>query len=154
MKRCPKCKTKKSRSEFWARKSRQDGLQAWCQSCSARGKNRAYRKNPQHYKDRVTTARHAVRTKLLEYLLDHPCKKCGEDDPIVLDFDHVNRASKEVAISNMIRGGFAWERILAEIKKCQVLCANCHRRKTARESNSFKWRSKHCGDVPVLQTGE
>jgi hypothetical protein len=54
---------------------------------------------------------------------------------MVLEFDHV-RGVKVRNISEMVRGKFSWRRILEEIEKCEVRCANCHRRKTARD---FKW---------------
>ncbi len=73
-----------------------------------------------------------------EYLESHPCITCGETDPIVLDFDHRDSSTKIKAISHMM--AFAGtDTIKAEIAKCDVRCANCHRRKTAIELN---WYSK------------
>ena len=53
-------------------------------------------------------------------------------DPVVLQFDHVI-GQKRMAISTMLSSGLAIATIRNEIKKCEVRCANCHLRKTARE---------------------
>lgn len=55
---------------------------------------------------------------------------CGEADPIVLEFDHV-RGEKADNISRMVHGTRSIAAIQAEIDKCEVVCANCHRRRTA-----------------------
>lgn len=69
---------------------------------------------------------------VLEYLTEHTCVDCGIDDPIVLEFDHV-RGDKITSISNMVNNCCAYEKILNEIKKCDVRCANCHRIKTTKQ---------------------
>ena len=69
------------------------------------------------------------REKVWSYLEEHPCETCGESDPIVLEFDHIDQASKEYNVSEMSTLG--WDKIHKEILKCRVLCANCHRRHTA-----------------------
>ena len=66
------------------------------------------------------------------YLRDHPCVDCEERDPVVLEFDHV-RGEKNHTITRMFRYAYAWQTIRTELEKCDVRCANCHRRKTARE---------------------
>lgn len=72
------------------------------------------------------------RLKLAEYLTTHACVDCGEDDPIVLEFDHV-RGVKKFEISRAVNGSTrSWKSISAEIDKCEVRCANCHRRATRR----------------------
>jgi len=83
-------------------------------------------------------AKHAKRARreakkfIREYLELHPCVDCGEADPIVLDFDHV-RGEKTDSICNMTRRGrYGIPKILAEIAKCEVRCANCHRRVTEK----------------------
>jgi len=53
---------------------------------------------------------------------------------VVLELDHVY-GEKEFNIGSMV-SMFSWTRILKELEKCVVRCANCHRRKTARD---FKW---------------
>jgi hypothetical protein len=53
------------------------------------------------------------------------CEKCGIADYRVLDFHHNN--NKRFDIANAAGGGFSKESTLTEIKKCNVLCANCHR---------------------------
>lgn len=70
-----------------------------------------------------------------EYLGQHPCVDCGEPDPVVLQFDHLR--DKRMDVSHMLRGGFSWATIHAEIEKCNIRCANCHRRKTARERETL-----------------
>lgn len=83
--------------------------------------------------------RERIYRKVAEYLSIHPCVDCGEDDVLVLEFDHV-RGKKLGEIVNMIHRGSSWEDILAEIEKCDVRCANDHRRKTAQRGNHFKFR--------------
>lgn len=58
---------------------------------------------------------------------------CGEKDPVVLEFDHIDPAAKSFEIGNMTRIGWGLERLLAEAEKCDVVCANCHRRRTAKQ---------------------
>lgn len=55
------------------------------------------------------------------------CVRCDEDDPACLDFHHVE-GNKEMSVSSMISHGYSKERLLDEIEKCEILCANCHRK--------------------------
>lgn len=78
-----------------------------------------------------------IRQKLFEYLSDKKCIDCGETDPIVLDFDHIDKNTKFKSVSQMLCGHYCWERILEEIQKCEIRCANCHRRRTYKQFNCF-----------------
>lgn len=102
-----------------------------------------YRRNPERHKKDVDTnrKRYAARNRgiLLEYLRGHPCVDCGEDDVLVLEFDHV-RGVKDRGLFLMARDGANEEALRAEILKCAVRCVNCHMRKTAKHSGS--WRSR------------
>lgn len=83
---------------------------------------------------RITSV--GARRRRWEYLLAHPCVDCGEEDPVVLEFDH--RAGKRAAIVDLMRSHASWEDVLAEIQKCDVRCANCHRRRTARARGHYR----------------
>ena len=73
------------------------------------------------------------------YLLEHPCVDCGENDIRVLEFDHRNPAEKTAAISRMVADRFSVDRIKVEVEKCDVRCANCHRRRSKDEGHgSFR----------------
>ena len=56
------------------------------------------------------------------------CSRCDEDDPVCLDFHHLDGAEKKMSVGKMIAFGYGKDRIEAEIEKCIVLCANCHRK--------------------------
>ena len=71
-----------------------------------------------------------IRKKILDFLSTKACIDCGETDPVVLDFDHVNPRKKFKSVSKMLSGHYSWNSVLEEIEKCQVRCANCHRRRT------------------------
>jgi 5-methylcytosine-specific restriction endonuclease McrA len=69
-----------------------------------------------------------IRAHITEHLKAHPCVDCGETDPVILEFDHV--VGKDFNLSDAARKGVSMKRLKAEIAKCEVRCANCHRRKT------------------------
>ena len=71
-----------------------------------------------------------VRFRLFEFLSTRSCVDCGEKDPIVLEFDHRDPKNKFKVIAKMLSGHYSWESVRREIEKCEVRCANCHRRKT------------------------
>lgn len=54
------------------------------------------------------------------------CAKCGASHPAIIQFHHKNGSEKEAGISRMVNQVLPREAIMAEISKCEVLCANCH----------------------------
>lgn len=92
-----------------------------------------YEANKEKYKKRAIRhnkkARERNRNYVLEYLKSHPCIDCNEGDIIVLEFDHV-KDKKVSEISKAASAGWSLERLKKEIEKCEVRCANCHRRAT------------------------
>lgn len=142
LKRCSRCREVKPIAEFHRDRTRKDGIQNYCKSCNIERAKRFYVDNPEKCKERdkrrKPRARDENRMRVLQYLLAHPCIDCGESDPVVLEFDHLR--DKVRALSQLAGTAYAWKTIQAEIDKCVVRCANCHRRKTAREMNNFRWR--------------
>ena len=139
MKICPRCKAKKALDEFYKKKDRRAG--SYCEPCQHAYVREHYLKTSAAYNAR-RYALHREYTKrnrgiVLEHLVNNPCVDCGESDLVVLDFDHV-RGTKTMHVSRMIVGGTSVETLLAEIAKCVVRCANCHRRKTAVERGSYR----------------
>lgn len=65
------------------------------------------------------------------------CVDCGEKDPVVLEFDHLNPSTKFKDVSKLL--GKSLYKLEEEISKCEVVCANCHKRRTAKMFGS--WRS-------------
>jgi hypothetical protein len=91
------------------------------------------------YKNRedLYAAQKRHRIKKYEFLLTQQCIECGEKDPVVLEFNHRNQKTKLKEISNMLSGHYSWETIYKEVKKCDIRCANGHRRKTYRQFDFF-----------------
>lgn len=78
------------------------------------------------------------RTKLLiEYFETHPCMDCGETDPVVLEFDHLRDKRFDIGTGY---AGRRWADVLAEIEKREVVCANCHRRRTVTRCGGLRAR--------------
>ena len=85
-------------------------------------------------RERTTRTRKLVRAWLFEYLKTHPCVDCGETNPIILEFDHRADATKHFNIGDVSHKGTSLRRVQEEVAKCEVRCANCHRKKTYREA--------------------
>jgi hypothetical protein len=63
------------------------------------------------------------------------CRRCGESHPACLQFHHSDPASKEMMLADAVRRGWSRQRILREAAKCEVLCANCHMKHHAHETD-------------------
>ena len=111
-----------------------------CKTCHREYGKRHYDANKQYYidkaKKRNASILEANRNYVYQYLLSHPCVICGETDIVVLQFDHLG--DKISTISEIMRKGWSLETLKLEIDKCQVLCANDHLRKTAKDFNWWK----------------
>lgn len=113
----------------------------YCYACRAAYRRAHYLRHRQRYIEMAAARRDREverRTRfLLEYLASHPCVDCGETDPIVLEFDHIGE--KRFGISSGLRDR-SWQDVLDEIEACEVVCANCHRRRTYRRGNVLRLR--------------
>lgn len=103
----------------------------WISSCKAYQQEH-YQKNKKAYKARAKQKKDENRRRLFEYLRGKTCVDCGEDRIPALQFDHVN-GDKDRPIATMVADRCCWERILAEIEKCEIRCASCHAVRTAKE---------------------
>jgi hypothetical protein len=92
-----------------------------------------YRKHRELHMERVTQVNRRAREVAKNYvdqLKRQPCADCGGNfPPFMMDFDHV-RGDKLVDVSRLRSGRPARARLEAELAKCEVVCANCHRRRT------------------------
>lgn len=135
-KRCTTCHEMRPRTDFNVRRSAPDGLQARCRACSREW----YVRNKDEHIRRVAVRNKRVRSehqeRMADYLLAHPCVDCGESDLRVLELDHEDPTNKTANVGRLLATGLPWSTVLAEIQKCSVRCANCHRRRTAE---SYTW---------------
>lgn len=127
------CLEEKPPGDFnWRRRAlnQRDNL---CRRCRAAYKRAHYAAHQKRYVANAAARTRRVtvtRTRfIIDYLGRHPCVDCGEADPLVLEFDHLG--DKKFNISEAIRGYRSMDAFLVELQKCEVVCANCHRRRTA-----------------------
>ena len=137
---CTKCRLTRRQNHFNWKDKKKTRRHAVCKECHSNYRKEHYRKNRQKYIDKAKKWNGEQKQKiykfLVKYLSVHPCVDCGESDIIVLDFDH--NKDKFLSISEMTRNSYSIEAITQEIKKCEVRCANCHRRRTSKERRYWK----------------
>lgn len=129
MKHCKKCDSVKPLSEFNKNRAKADGVQAQCRDCSKIYNNRGYIENPNRAAAiKATRERNrAYNRKLMRRLKSRfGCRLCGENEPVALDLHHADPSAKEETVANLLTG--STKRLKTEIRKCVVLCSNCHRK--------------------------
>src|SRR5437899_1964598 len=124
-KRCGTCGVVKSLDEFNKMSKAKDGRQPRCRQCHKDW----HTANKAHHNALILARTRRIRIewaqRIVDYLEAHPCVDCGEADPLVLEFDHLR--DKVANVSTLVRNLRSWRAIEAEIRKCEVVCANCHR---------------------------
>ena len=127
MKRCCTCHELRALTEFNVRRGASDGLQSRCRSCSRAWYVANREQHRGNVRRRTVATRIEYKRRLGDYLLEHPCGDCGERDVRVLDFDHEPGHVKRKDIAALVAACGRWSDIEAEIAKCEVRCASCHR---------------------------
>jgi hypothetical protein len=137
MKICSGCKLERSESDFNYKNKQLNLRQRNCKYCTRQQVRQHYLSNKPYYllkaKQRNTINRKLIKDYIAGYLKEHPCIDCGETDTIVLEFDHIKDKSFTISLSGR---DLSLNRVILEVSKCVVRCANCHRRKTFKQ---FGW---------------
>lgn len=103
-------------------------LQQFCKECQREYSKQHYQNNKARYYERNERQRQRLRQILLEAKAK-PCQDCGiQYPPYVMDFDHRENSVKLGDVGRFTR--FTKKMLLAEIAKCDIVCANCHRERT------------------------
>ncbi len=132
---CASCGTYKSLGDFHKNKAKPDGLSWICKSCRVAKSKEYYQKDKAAYVARATQWNKKSYIKirqLIAALKDVPCADCGQRFPSeCMDFDHV-RGKKLFDVASAPSRQLSEKRLLAEVQKCEIVCANCHRIRTAK----------------------
>lgn len=136
---CARCHSSKPSEAFPIKDKTRGTRRSYCLPCCREYGREHYERNKPYYLAKAKPARERSRgvnnAFVDDYLRTHPCVDCGESDPVVLDFDHIDPKLKSGNVGYIQYGG-GEKRLKAEIDKCEVRCGNCHRLKTAKQ---FGW---------------
>jgi len=104
---------------------------------------KVWRKAHPEWKRRADSGRRFQSKQYVKkYLETHFCVDCGERDPDVLCFHHRKPGKKRYTIGAGWASGILPKSLIKEIRKCDVLCANCHRRRHARSGTFGRSRDR------------
>lgn len=133
MKRCNNCDLDKPLDAFYIKKGR---VVTPCKECCKeyyKGPTEKRRANNRAHYKRVTEKK---RDLLFKRLFLSSCKDCGESDVVVLEFDHIK--PKKYGIAQLVASLYPVSVLIEELKKCEVVCANCHRRRIAKKNGWYR----------------
>jgi len=136
-KKCYKCNLNFSIDKFSKNKSKKDELGSMCKKCWNDYYKHIYYLNGNE-KSRLkinNKKRSEYIHRIVKEAKNKPCFDCGIIYPYyVMDFDHIR--DKKFLVSNAVNIKCSIKIILEEIKKCEVVCSNCHRIRTFKRSKN------------------
>lgn len=136
MKQCNRCKETLPLDMYNSKGKNK--IQSYCKPCAREYARENYHKDREANADKQRLSKKArmdaIRVDVRKLKEDTPCMDCGVQYPYYcMDFDHVN-GKKVTHISEMIHNASARWKIFSEITKCEIVCANCHRKRTHRRA--------------------
>jgi len=127
-KTCTKCKTNKPLNKFSKRQIAKSGYNSQCKECTRKYTKEHYSQNKKYYLEKAKRRENEILAFIKNIKDNSSCKICGEKENCCLDFHH-QYGQKECEISIIARRK-RWtnSKVVKEIKKCIILCSNCHRK--------------------------
>lgn len=131
MKKCNACTQIKSLESFHKRGR---GYQSVCKVCRKEIDSGIYQNNPQKRLS-YNVARYRETMEWMRTLKSKPCTDCGHIfNSVAMQWDHI-ASDKTINIADAIKKGWSKKRILIEVGKCELVCANCHAVRTWNRKN-------------------
>lgn len=134
MKKCSRCKEEKSFDNFNRNKQSKDGFDYYCRPCAIerwnewKEKTGYKRKKPKKETRKKWMSTQRKKRRDFSNSFKTKCFSCGEKDPAVLDWHHLDPLEKTAGVAQLISRCRSKKAIKAEIDKCVCVCSNCHRR--------------------------
>lgn len=135
---CSTCLRVLPLGSFCRHRRRADGHDTQCRECKHAAKARWMTTDAGMEHTRLITEQARARKREAVAIMESVkrtsgCVHCGEREPACLDFHHIDPSTKAKTVSRLGHGTHAWSdkgfvRLRAEMAKCVVLCANCHRK--------------------------
>lgn len=127
MRKCKKCLIDKEETHFSFRNKNTGSLQSYCKECQKLERKEHYGKNKSYFLHRNRKSRARKTKYLIDLRNSTPCADCNKQYPYyIMDFDHIENKIRPV--TQMIC--YSWRLLKSEIKKCEIVCANCHAART------------------------
>jgi hypothetical protein len=135
LRRCSRCQQDLPLSAFARYGTTQ---QSYCRACKKEYDAAWYRVNKERRRAKVRADREAYIAWLDSLKDGKPCADCGQTyPPYVMEWHHIPGATKTLVLADTRRAAHSKARILAELEKCELVCANCHRERTF--GKPMKW---------------
>ncbi|OGM11668.1 hypothetical protein A2V80_02715 [Candidatus Woesebacteria bacterium RBG_16_39_8b] len=137
VKYCPKCQKYKYLVDFYRRKTgiRSGEYYEKCKECMKSRGRYYYRHNHDRQlalKLAINRKNYYLRRNIMIKIKSQPCKDCSNLYPyFVMDFDHRDRKSKVDSPARL--RSYSFKKFMDEIKKCDIVCSNCHRIRTFKK---------------------
>lgn len=119
---CKRCGVEKPLDDF---PQKAGYRQKTCKECYNKAQKEYREKNEFYKTDYQKSRTHANKMKAVE-MFGNRCRDCNQSFPAyVYDFHHIFPHEKEISPNKLMSR--TWDRVLVELNKCVMLCANCHR---------------------------
>lgn len=123
MKQCSRCKKEKELSEFNNSSHNRQGKQPVCRACQSS----YYESNRDKHLANVAARRRRHRDWIRSLKEGQPCAQCGRvGHPHAMHWHHRDPSQKEFNLSIAVAASKGRQKVLDEIAKCDLLCADCH----------------------------
>lgn len=134
---CAKCSEAKEASDFYPSALR-TGKRIWCKSCHRDYYREKVAANPRYFLEYQLRSRAKKRAAVTALKVAAGCADCGEAHPACLEYHHRDPSEKVIEVVKLVDQNTKWNKLEAEIAKCIVLCANCHRKRHFTERAAEK----------------
>ncbi len=133
--KCIKCEELKNPSEFSPKKNAKRGHTDTCKICLRIYANRYYKNNKESRNKNSKKYRTKISKEFRDIKVEKGCKICGfNKSAFALEYHHIDPSTKLFSVSKKLTD-VSKDKLQEEIKKCVLLCANCHRMVHSGEIN-------------------
>lgn len=139
--KCTKCHLHKDETEYRLINKAKGRLSSWCKLCFSAYEREKWKTSPER-RESNKSANKKRKTRNSQFVWDFlktkACMDCSEPETILLEFDHRDRSTKKFCISEAVRSSVSIETLKKEMNKCDVVCGNCHKRRTVIQMGYYK----------------